>query len=326
MPPHRVGSFVRDSARGGGSRARRLRTMEPCTSETWWSGASDRSAGARQHPHRQPRRPLAQSGGDTAHVRPPSAARTPATAANCCRTPVWPRRAPGRSRTNTPRSPAPTKCSGCSRGVTTLPRSSPTPLSRASSDPGDATGASRRRGRPPGHGGARAGGAGDGARAQRLRHAPASSSRVSCRVAAANASSASTEVAAERRTVRALRGAASSGAHRDRSGRGVRPRPPGGARPRAHQAARGRSGAARSPMPRVHLAEVAPRGEYVLVLEGAPVGRRSPPTSRSLDALRMALAGGADRRTAIATVMATPVRPSAGCTTSPSRFPDAADA
>ncbi len=51
-----------------------------------------------------------------------------------------------------------------------------------------------------------------------------------------------------------------------------------------------------------HLAEVAPRGEYVLVVEGAP-----PPADATdeqiVDALRAALGGGADRRTAIATVM-----------------------
>jgi 16S rRNA (cytidine1402-2'-O)-methyltransferase len=51
-----------------------------------------------------------------------------------------------------------------------------------------------------------------------------------------------------------------------------------------------------------HLAEVAPRGEYVVVLEGAP-----PPTEADdeaiLAALHMALQGGDDRRTAIATVM-----------------------
>ena len=51
--------------------------------------------------------------------------------------------------------------------------------------------------------------------------------------------------------------------------------------------------------------EVAPRGEYVVVLEGAPGAPPSPPTSRSSHALRMALATGADRRTAIATVMST---------------------
>ena len=54
----------------------------------------------------------------------------------------------------------------------------------------------------------------------------------------------------------------------------------------------------------VHLAEVAPRGEYVLVLEGAPVAAEST-DEQILDALRMALATGADRRTAIATVMGT---------------------
>lgn len=53
-----------------------------------------------------------------------------------------------------------------------------------------------------------------------------------------------------------------------------------------------------------HVAERAPRGEYVVVLEGA-----SAPTAADddaiLQALHMALAGGADRRAAIATVMST---------------------
>jgi len=53
----------------------------------------------------------------------------------------------------------------------------------------------------------------------------------------------------------------------------------------------------------IHLAERAPRGEYVVVLEGAPA-----PTEADDDAvlahLRTALAGGANRRAAIATVMA----------------------
>lgn len=52
-----------------------------------------------------------------------------------------------------------------------------------------------------------------------------------------------------------------------------------------------------------HLADVEPRGEYVIVLEGAPA-----PTAATDDdllaALHMALEAGADRRTAIATVMA----------------------
>jgi 16S rRNA (cytidine1402-2'-O)-methyltransferase len=51
-----------------------------------------------------------------------------------------------------------------------------------------------------------------------------------------------------------------------------------------------------------HLAAVAPRGEYVLVVEGAPAA--GPVTDdRILEALRVALAGGADRRAAIATVV-----------------------
>ncbi|MEO5900879.1 MAG: SAM-dependent methyltransferase, partial [Ilumatobacteraceae bacterium] len=54
-----------------------------------------------------------------------------------------------------------------------------------------------------------------------------------------------------------------------------------------------------------HLAATAPRGEYVVVLEGAPVADAGDVTDDQLrDALRMALAGGADRRTAIATVVA----------------------
>jgi 16S rRNA (cytidine1402-2'-O)-methyltransferase len=53
-----------------------------------------------------------------------------------------------------------------------------------------------------------------------------------------------------------------------------------------------------------HLAQVAPRGEYVVVLEGAPAAAEST-DEQIVDALRMALATGADRRTAIATVMST---------------------
>lgn len=53
----------------------------------------------------------------------------------------------------------------------------------------------------------------------------------------------------------------------------------------------------------VHLTERAPRGEYVVVVEGAPVADAAD-DSVVLAALHMALAGGADRRTAIATVMA----------------------
>lgn len=52
-----------------------------------------------------------------------------------------------------------------------------------------------------------------------------------------------------------------------------------------------------------HTSAVEPRGEYVVVLEGAP-----PPTAATDDdivaALRTELGGGADRRSAIATVMA----------------------
>jgi 16S rRNA (cytidine1402-2'-O)-methyltransferase len=53
-----------------------------------------------------------------------------------------------------------------------------------------------------------------------------------------------------------------------------------------------------------HVTEVEPRGEYVVVLEGAP--KDAPATDDDIvAALRMALRGGADRRTAIATVMST---------------------
>lgn len=52
-----------------------------------------------------------------------------------------------------------------------------------------------------------------------------------------------------------------------------------------------------------HLAEIGPRGEYVLVVEGAPPP--APATDETLlDALRAHLAGGADRRAAIAAVVA----------------------
>ena len=52
-----------------------------------------------------------------------------------------------------------------------------------------------------------------------------------------------------------------------------------------------------------HVTEVEPRGEYVVVLEGAP--KDAPATDDDIvGALRMALRSGADRRTAIATVMA----------------------
>jgi 16S rRNA (cytidine1402-2'-O)-methyltransferase len=50
------------------------------------------------------------------------------------------------------------------------------------------------------------------------------------------------------------------------------------------------------------LAEVAPRGEYVVVVEGAPAAADAT-DEQIVDALRTALADGADRRTAIATVM-----------------------
>lgn len=53
----------------------------------------------------------------------------------------------------------------------------------------------------------------------------------------------------------------------------------------------------------VHLAEVGPRGEYVLVVEGTPAPE---PASDEvlLDALRVELANGSDRRSAIAAVVA----------------------
>ena len=50
------------------------------------------------------------------------------------------------------------------------------------------------------------------------------------------------------------------------------------------------------------LAEHAPRGEYVVVLEGAPAAAAADDET-VLAALRMALEAGADRRTAVATVM-----------------------
>jgi 16S rRNA (cytidine1402-2'-O)-methyltransferase len=52
-----------------------------------------------------------------------------------------------------------------------------------------------------------------------------------------------------------------------------------------------------------HLTERAPRGEYVVVVEGAPTAVAATDDA-ILAALHMALAGGADRRSAIATVMA----------------------
>ena len=51
------------------------------------------------------------------------------------------------------------------------------------------------------------------------------------------------------------------------------------------------------------LAEVPPRGEYVLVLQGAPAGEAAT-DEHIVTALRTAMTGGADRRSAIATVMA----------------------
>lgn len=51
------------------------------------------------------------------------------------------------------------------------------------------------------------------------------------------------------------------------------------------------------------LAEVPPRGEYVLVLQGAPAGDAAT-DEHIVTALRTAMSGGADRRSAIATVMA----------------------
>jgi 16S rRNA (cytidine1402-2'-O)-methyltransferase len=53
-----------------------------------------------------------------------------------------------------------------------------------------------------------------------------------------------------------------------------------------------------------HVAETAPRGEYVLVVEGAPDVVVAATDDAISAALRMALASGADRRTAIATVTA----------------------
>ena len=51
------------------------------------------------------------------------------------------------------------------------------------------------------------------------------------------------------------------------------------------------------------LAEVPPRGEYVLALQGAPAGEAAT-DEQIVTALRTALETGADRRSAIATVMA----------------------
>jgi 16S rRNA (cytidine1402-2'-O)-methyltransferase len=52
-----------------------------------------------------------------------------------------------------------------------------------------------------------------------------------------------------------------------------------------------------------HTEQVAPRGEYVVVLEGAPAPADAS-DQQIVDALRTAMGGGADRRAAIATVMA----------------------
>jgi 16S rRNA (cytidine1402-2'-O)-methyltransferase len=54
----------------------------------------------------------------------------------------------------------------------------------------------------------------------------------------------------------------------------------------------------------IHLTEVDPRGEYVVVLQGAPVPAAADDQA-ILAALQQELADGVDRRTAIATVMAT---------------------
>lgn len=53
-----------------------------------------------------------------------------------------------------------------------------------------------------------------------------------------------------------------------------------------------------------HVAETAPRGEYVVVVASAAQEIVTATDEAISDALRMALAGGADRRTAIATVTA----------------------
>ena len=53
-----------------------------------------------------------------------------------------------------------------------------------------------------------------------------------------------------------------------------------------------------------HVGEHAPRGEYVVVVAGAVQEAVAATDEAISDALRMALAGGADRRTAIATVTA----------------------
>ena len=54
-----------------------------------------------------------------------------------------------------------------------------------------------------------------------------------------------------------------------------------------------------------HVAAIAPRGEYVVVVAGAPAVSSADVTDERIrEALRMALADGADRRAAIATVVA----------------------
>ena len=53
-----------------------------------------------------------------------------------------------------------------------------------------------------------------------------------------------------------------------------------------------------------HITDNEPRGEYVLIVEGASPVVADASDEAVSDALRMALAGGADRRTAIATVTA----------------------
>lgn len=52
----------------------------------------------------------------------------------------------------------------------------------------------------------------------------------------------------------------------------------------------------------LHVDEVEPRGEYVVVLEGAPPAAEAT-DERIVNLLRTAIEGGADRRSAIATVM-----------------------
>ena len=189
------------------------------------------------------------------------------------------------------------------------------------SDPGERLVARRARRRPRGHGGARPGGARDGARAQRLRHDPVRVRGVPASQRAASGAERLAEVAAERRTVGALRGTAP---HR-RAPWPIWPSACGADRrvalarelTKLHEEVwRGTLGEASAISPRS-----SPRGEYVVVVEGAPAAA-APTTTRSVAALRMALAAGADRRTAIATVMARIRRCQApGRTTSPSTDP-----